>query len=227
MRDARRRSSFPGRLAWLCTPRRPLTMLFFSRTDTLREVPTSSLPGTVVGPDGNMSLGMPLQSIAGATTRSPAQQSSALGDASRHGTIVLMHPSAGATGSHALFALIIALDIGVCIAGSAELAWRSVRTEYLSQVFVAGCVFGALGLLASAGPLSGRWPASPRLLLLLALAGAVQFLYAALWPLSAYQLAHAMLQLVIVSQATRLRRQRMTAWYSNRRGVMARRAVFW
>ena len=52
-------------------------------------------------------------------------------------------------------------------------------------------------------------------------------MYAALWPLSAYQLAHAMLQLVIVSQATRLRRQRMTAWYSNRRGAMARRAMFW
>ena len=188
-------------------------MQYFAREVAPSAVQADALHNTIIGPDGDLQLGIPLRRER--PSRSSGGASTSAGSACD--TFVVMHPGATEQETYWLLATGYAADLIICFVGFLNIAGSALRLHFLRPMFGAGIVLGSVGVLTSVCPLNMWRKGSPRLLHLVAIVSFVQMLVCGLWPQTVAQLLHVAVQPLIVNQALRLRRVRTPQWFSTGR----------
>lgn len=182
-----------------------------------RRPPSRQVPARLVGPDGRLHLGLPLESQAdaGRDTASGAQSGAAdaANPANASGMVVLMNPGpACASDGPAIeprrqLVAILLCDLLTLVLLLNDLSWRTVYVGRLSIQGVAGMLAVGLGFAACAFP-------RPRLLGLLFVVALVQFFAGVMLLQSRWQLLHCFAQPIVAHAALSMRRALIPAWFT-------------
>ena len=177
------------------------------------------VPARLVGPDGRLHLGMPLESQADAAGRrdaaSGAQQGGAAdaANAANAGMVVLMNPGpACASDGPAILprrqlVAILLCDLVALLLLFSDLSWRTVYVGRLSIQGVAGLLAVGLGFAGCVFP-------RPRLLGLLFVVALVQFFAGVMLLQTRWQLIHCFTQPIVAHAALSMRHALIPAWFA-------------
>lgn len=177
------------------------------------------VPARLVGPDGRLHLGLPLESQADATggrrdAEGGAQAAQGgTAQAANAGMVVLMNPGPACTSDGAAIlprrqlVAILLCDFVTLVLLLADLSWRTVYVGRLSIQGVAGLLAVGLGFAGCVFP-------RPRLLGLLFVVALVQFFAGVMLLQTRWQLLHCFAQPIVAHAALSMRRALIPAWFA-------------
>ena len=185
-------------------------MHFYSRTGRpSAQGSQAQFPGGIIGPDGQLHLGIPIITAANPATQGPDPYTR---DTSSRGVTVLMQPGPPdeENAPRAPLFLTLVADVVLLAIMLSELSWRKVHVHYMLTLGLTGLAVDMLGLVSCCYRL-------PSMLGLFAVTALLHFFVSAMPTQSLTQLTHCTLQPLLVSFALTLRRSRIPLWFSTGR----------